>query len=135
LRELIDEVGRSDFKHTMLFYAVPDENFLEGRGQVYQALVQRLSTTFDRINPTGVKIMLDDVWADPIPTLAEVGQKLAHIYEVGYDCTLDAQNVTDHAVQLAEEAYEQRFGDVGYRRLFVQNMVATLSRIARGDQP
>jgi hypothetical protein len=119
----------------MLFYAVPDENFLEGRGQVYQALVQRLSTTFDRINPTGVKIMLDDVWADPIPTLAEIGQKLAHIYEVGHDCKLDAQNVTGRAGQLAEEAYEQRFGDVGYRRLFVQNMVAALSRMARGDQP
>src|SRR5262249_16009145 len=55
LRELIDEVGRSDFKHAMLFYAVPNETFLQGRGQVYQALVQRLSTTFDRINPTGVK--------------------------------------------------------------------------------
>ena len=135
LRELIDEVGRSDFKHTMLFYAVPDENFLQGRGQVYQALVQRLSTTFDRINPTGVKIMLDDVWADPIPTLAEIGQKLAHIYDVGHDCKLDAQNVTGCAGQLAEEAYEQRFGDVGYRLLFVQNMVSALSRMARGDQP
>jgi hypothetical protein len=135
LRELIDEVGRSDFKHAMLFYAVPNETFLQGRGQVYQALVQRLSTTFDRINPTGVKIMLDDVWADPIPTLAEIGQKLARIYEVGYDCTLDPEHVTARAGELAEEAYEQRFGDVGYRRLFVQNMVSALSRMARNDHP
>ena len=135
LRELIDEVGRSDFKHAMLFYAVPNEAFLQGRGQVYQALVQRLSTTFDRINPTGVKIMLDDVWADPIPTLAEIGQKLARIYEVGYDCTLDPQHVTARAEELAEEAYEQRFGDVGYRRLFVQNMVSALSHMARNDHP
>jgi hypothetical protein len=77
--------------------------------------------------------MLDDVWANPIPTLVEIGQKLAHIYEVGYDCKFNAQKIIGCAGQLAEEAYQQRFGDVGYRRLFVQNMMSALSRMARGN--
>lgn len=39
---------------------VPDLSFLDGRAQVYEALRQRLSTVFEEVNPTGVRIDLDD---------------------------------------------------------------------------
>jgi len=80
LRELIDECGRANFENTMWFYAVPDENFLEGKSQIYEALRQRVSTIFDtEINPTGVKIYLENIPIEPIELLQEIGKKLARI--------------------------------------------------------
>ena len=50
VRELIDECGQTAMHGTIVFYAVPDENFLEGRTQVYEALRQRVATVFDAFN-------------------------------------------------------------------------------------
>jgi len=127
LRELIDEVGRSDLKYSMFVYAVPDEHFLEGRGLTYRALVQRLQTTFSRSNPTGVKILLDEIWADPISTLVEIGHKLAKILEVANQASLDPAAIESTVQRIADESYEQRFGDIGYRRQFVQNVIVALN--------
>ena len=75
LRELIDECGHVNFKSTMWFYAVPDENFLEGHSQIYEALRQRVSTVFDtEINPTGVKIYLENIPIEPVELLKEIGK-------------------------------------------------------------
>ena len=91
LRELIDECGHANFKNTMWFYAVPDENFLEGHSQIYEALRQRVSTIFDaEINPTGVKIYLENIPIEPVELLQEIGKKLAGIYEIAYSVKFDA---------------------------------------------
>ena len=43
------------------YSTVPDESFLEGRTNVYEALNQRLATVFENeLNPTGVKIDLEN---------------------------------------------------------------------------
>lgn len=58
LREIIDACGHTSFQGTMIFYAVPDDSFLDGRTQIYEALKQRLDTVFGGLNPSGVRIDL-----------------------------------------------------------------------------
>jgi hypothetical protein len=123
LRELIDSCGHSDFKSIMIFYAVPDLSFLEGTTQVYEALKQRLSTVYDDINPTGVQIDLEHSVNDPIPFLTDVGMKLARIYEIAYKCELSKSELKETLELVATHAHEERFGDTGYKRLFVKLVV------------
>jgi hypothetical protein len=136
LRELIDECGQTAMHGTMVFYAVPDENFLDGRTQVYQALKQRVATVFDEFNPTGVKVELGRVVSEPLPFLCEVGQKLAHVYEIAYEHRF-ADGERDLTVErVAEFSYGQRWGDTGYMRLFVQKLVPALHKLRqRGEAP
>jgi len=126
LREVIDECGHTRFQGVMLFYAVPDENFLEGRTQVYEALRQRVATVFERLNPSGVKIELEKVVAEPIPFLCEVGDKLAEVYGIAYNYKFDKVALEKTIKKIAEWAYEQRFGDIGYKRLFVEKLIEGL---------
>jgi hypothetical protein len=122
LRELIDECGHASFKNVMIFYAIPDDNIFEGPSNVYEALNQRISSIFDFYNPSGVKINLEDMDRDPIAFLEEIGQKLKGIYEEAYEHPF-AKDLSDIIHRLAQEAYERRFGDIGYIRLFVQGIV------------
>jgi hypothetical protein len=123
LREVIDECGHTSFQGVMIFYAVPDENFLEGRAQVYEALKQRVATVFETLNPSGVKVELEKVVSEPIPFLCEIGGKLAKVYETAYSHKFDESGCQRTVKAVAETAYEQRFGDIGYKRLFVQRLV------------
>lgn len=123
LREIIDECGQSTLQGTMFFYAVPDENFLEGRTQVYEALKQRLATVFEELNPSGVKIELELVVADPIPFLCEVGEKLSRVYEIAYGADLNKSSLQQAVKIIAEQSYKERFGDIGYKRYFVQKAI------------
>lgn len=134
LREVIDECGHSTFQGMMLFYAVPDDNFLEGRTQVYEALKQRLSTVFTIVNPTGVKIKLEDTVAEPTAFLHEVGDKLVRVYQTAYRCTFDPAISRPLVQAIAEDAYEQRFSDEGYKRLFVQKLVRGLHFLRRAKR-
>lgn len=129
LRELIDECGHTTFQGVMIFYAVPDENFLEGRTQVYEALRQRLTTVFEEINPTGIKIDLEKLPVEPIELLIEIGNKLRRVYEVAYGCNLDENAAQGTIKMIAEEAYKQRFSDIGYKRIFVQTLIKGLSHL------
>jgi hypothetical protein len=128
LRELIDECGQATLNRTLFFYAVPDEHFLEGRTQIYEALRQRLATEFDEVNPSGVKIYLEKTGGDPVPTLVEIGSKLAAIYETAYSPSWARAELTQATSALASAAYEQRFGDIGYKRLFVQKFIQACHR-------
>ena len=123
LRELIDECGHASFKNVMIFYAIPDENIFEGASNVYEALKQRISSVFDFYNPSGVKINLEDMDREPIALLEEIGQKLRSIYEEAYEHSFAGDIAGDIIRRLAEEAYERRFGDIGYIRLFVQGAI------------
>lgn len=123
LREIIDECGHTTFKGVMIFYAVPDESFLEGRAQIYEALKQRVTTTFEGLNPTGVKIELEKVISDRIPFLCEIGSKLAKVYEIAYNHKFKESAVQQTIKTVAESSHNQRFGDIGYKRLFVQTLI------------
>lgn len=123
LRGLIDECGQASFKSALFLYAVPDESFLEGRAQIYEALRQRLATTFETINPTGVKIFLENTHREPIDTLISIGSKLADIYEIAYEINLNPDHLEEAVREIARAAYDQRFGDIGYKRLFVQKLI------------
>jgi len=125
LREIIDECGNPSFNGIMLFYAVPNAEFLNGRTQVYEALRQRVSTVFDSINYTGVRIELEKAIPEDgeIIFLKEVGFKLKGIYEIAYKCSLDQEKCTVLIQQIAEWAYDQRFGDEGFKRPFVQKLI------------
>jgi len=131
LRELIDECGHANFKNTMWFYAVPDENFLEGRSQIYEALRQRVSTIFDtEINPTGIKIYLENIPIEPVELLQEIGKKLARIYEIAYSVKFDADALKETIKNIAEAAYERKW-EIGYKRLFVQNIIKAFHKLRK----
>ena len=133
LRELIDECGHANFKSTMWFYAVPDLNFLEAikGSQTYTALKQRIDPVFDaEINPTGVQIKLDDIPIEPVKLLEEIGKKLARIYEIAYSVKFDAYTLEETIRNIAEDAYEKRW-DIGYKRLFVQNIIKAFHKLRR----
>mgnify|MGYP001114186952 CR=1 FL=1 len=135
LREVIDECSHTNFQGVMIFYAVPDENFLEGRAQIYEALKQRLATVFDTVNPTGVKIELEKLSTEPIVFLEEVGDKLKQIYEVAYSHSFDRDASEETIRTIAKAAYEQRFGDIGYKRLFVQKAIQGLHFLKINGHP
>jgi len=122
LRELIDACMYTSFRHVMIFYALPDERFFEGPSHIYEALKQRISSVFDFFNPSGVKIKLENTKGDPITLLEEIGHKLKYIFETAYGVRFPSQ--IENVIQIvAQEAYERRFGDIGYIRLFVQGII------------
>jgi len=124
LRELVDACSRGTVMSTMFFYAVPDDSFLEGRTAVYEALNQRLATIFEgAINPTGVRINLEDLEGDPEAFLREVGEKLARIYEIAYEISFDPGRLDAKLQEISEWAYKERFGEIGYKRAFVQQVI------------
>ena len=131
MRELIDECGHANFRNAMWFYAVPDENFLEGRTQVYEALRQRLSSVFDAAtNPTGVKIYLEETSADPIELLSDIGKKLSAIYEVAYSVKFETGALDGMIADIAKAAYERKL-EIGYKREFVKNVIEALHRLRK----
>lgn len=134
LRELIDECGHASFKNVMIFYAIPDENIFEGASNVYEALKQRISSVFDFFNPSGVKINLEDMEREPLTLLEEIGRKLKTIYEIAYEHSFE-DNVSDMVIpRLAQEAYERRFGDIGFIRLFVQGIIRAFHLLRKEHQ-
>jgi len=131
LRELIDEFGHVNFKNTMWFYAVPDENFLEGKLQVYEALRQRVSTIFNtKINPAGVKIYLDKLDVKPIELMEEIGKKLAKIYEAAYSVNLNSQALNKTLKNIAEAVYSRK-QELGYQRFFVQSIIPAFEKLSK----
>ncbi len=131
MRELIDECGHANFRNAMWFYAVPDENFLEGRTQVYEALRQRLSSVFDAAtNPTGIKIYLEETSEDPVELLSDIGRKLSAIYEVAYSVKFETGALDETIADIAKAAYERKL-EIGYKREFVKNIIEALHRLRK----
>ncbi|PXF61012.1 MAG: hypothetical protein C4B59_06625 [Candidatus Methanogaster sp.] len=131
MRELIDECGHTNFRNAMWFYAVPDENFLEGRTQVYEALRQRLSSVFDATtNPTGVKVYLEETSEDQIKLLTDIGRKLSAIYEVAYSVKFETGALDETIADVAKAAYERKL-EIGYKREFVKNVIVALHRLRK----
>ncbi len=134
LRELIDQCGLATLKHSMVFYAVPNESFLEGRTNVYEALRQRVATIFDYVNPSGVKIKLDKLSDKPEELLKEAGRKLIDIYEKAYGITFKDE-IKQRVIELvSDRALSERFGEAGFMRPFVQGIVSTMHILRREGQ-
>lgn len=133
LRELIEACSTGFIEKTLIFYAVPDEKFLEGKTGIYDAVRDRLATVFYGYNnPTGTKIILDNLASqgqNPIEILTEIGQKISKIYEVAYKITIPSVKKEKVIAQIANDSYEARYGEIGYMRLFVQSMVKELHQI------
>lgn len=126
LRELIDACSKESVKNSMFFYAVPDEDFLQGSGIIYVALQQRLSTIFEGArNPAGVKIYLERTGDDTtaISYLIEIGEKLALIYEKAYDFKFEKSVVKDRIHDVAQKAFDDKHSEISYKRLFVQKII------------
>jgi hypothetical protein len=129
LRELIDRCCQSSFRGAMVFYAIPDEKTLEGRGTAYEALKQRLATVFDAPNPTGIKIYLERISQDAVGFLTEVGMRLASVYEAAYGAELEGPKLLPALQTLASACYDERFADISYKRLFVQSAVRLMHQV------
>ncbi len=130
LRELVDQCGTSAFASVMIFYAVPTEQFLvEGRSPAYEALRQRIQSVFDFTNPTGVTLRLDRMTQTPVALLREIGGKMVRVYQRAYSCQLPRDRVERLVDLLAQEAAQLAFGDIGYKRLFVQGVVKGLHHL------
>jgi len=130
LRQLVDECGNSRLPGAMFFYAIPDENLLlEGSGGVYEALKQRLRSSFTRINPMGVKINLEDIGMDAKDFLRELGVKLASVFEIAYEYRLDENIVNESLNNMIDAALEFQTLDVSYRRIFVIGVIEIFHRL------
>lgn len=114
----------------MFFYAVPDESFLQGNTNIYEALNQRLSTLFEGArNPTGVKIHLERTGEDPEKFLSEIGQKLALIYEKAYNYQFDKALVSQRIDEVARKSLEDKYGEISYKRQFVKEIIKNFHEI------
>ena len=130
LRQLVDECGNSRLPGAMFFYAIPDENLLlEGSGGVYEALKQRLRSSFTRINPMGVKINLEDIGIDAKDFLNELGAKLAGIFETAYGFSMDRDVLQEAIKNMIDAALEFQALDVSYRRIFVIGIIEIFHRL------
>jgi hypothetical protein len=136
LRQLVDECGNSRLPGAMFFYAVPDENLLlEGSGGVYEALKQRLRSSFTRINPMGVKINLEDIGVNPEDFLKRLGMKLTNIFECAYKIELDKEILSHSVKNMVYAALELQSLDISYRRIFVIGVIEVFQRIRENSKP
>lgn len=130
LRQLVDECGNSRLPGAMFFYAIPDENLLlEGSGGVYEALKQRLRSSFTRINPMGVKINLEDIGMNAPDFLKELGNKLTKVFEAAYGCQLEEDTLKQSLNNMISAALEFQTLDVSYRRIFVIGIIEIFHRL------
>ncbi|MBW2343911.1 MAG: DUF2791 family P-loop domain-containing protein [Deltaproteobacteria bacterium] len=136
LREIIDETGQTNIQGIMIFYAVPDENFLEGKAQIYEALKQRLQTVFnENLNPSGVKIELEKMVQDRLNFLIEVGERLSQVYEIAYSHKFKKSPLEKTIRTIADAAIEKRFFEIGYKRLFVQMIIRGFHFLSQKGKP
>jgi hypothetical protein len=133
LRQIVDECGNSRLPGAMFFYAVPDENLLlEGTGGVYEALKQRLRSSFTKINPMGVKINLEEIEMRPEDFLKNLGTKLTSIFESAYEFEFPKDIVSKSIRNMVSVALEIQALDISYRRIFVVGIIEVFQRL-RGN--
>ncbi len=130
LRQLVDECGNSRLPGAMFFYAIPDENLLlEGSGGVYEALKQRLRSSFTRVNPMGVRINMEEIGMSAHDFLQDLGGKLQTVFETAYGFTLDHDVSSQSLKNMIEAASEFQTLDVSYRRIFVVSVIGIFHRL------
>jgi len=130
LRQIVDETSNVRLSSVMFFYAIPDDRqLLEGKEDIYEALRQRLRGVFSLVNPSGVKINLEELDLEPVEFLVELGGKLSHLFEKAYGIEFDEETIDETIRNMANAAYEERYADISYRRLFVKGFIEALHRL------
>jgi len=130
LRQMVDECGNSRLPGAMFFYAVPDENLLlEGSGGVYEALKQRLRSSFTKVNPMGAKINLEEMGIEPGIFLNKLSEKLAGIFETAYDCRFDEPVLARSLGNMVSAALELQVLDISYRRIFIVAIIEAFQKL------
>ncbi|MEO0206538.1 MAG: BREX system ATP-binding domain-containing protein [candidate division WOR-3 bacterium] len=130
LRQIVDECGDARLPGAMFFYAVSDENLLlEGTGGVYEALKQRLRSSFTKINPAGVKIDLERIELNPEDFLFKLGQKLSKVFESAYGFEFDQDTLIKSLKNMISAVLEMQMLDISYRRIFVVGIIEVFQRI------
>jgi hypothetical protein len=138
LRQLIDACQRTSFQGFMFFYAIPDEDFLNQSGQVYEALKQRLATYLTIINPSGVKINLERLFGQDneeimAKNLFSVGEKLSEVYSIAYQYNFEEEKVSTTLNLVIEAAMKYVFSEVGVLRQFVQKTIMAFHMMRSND--
>lgn len=136
LRQVIDECGNSRLPGAIFFYAVPDEYLLlEGTGGVYEALKQRLRSSFTKINPAGVKIDLEKIEINPEEFLQRLGMRLAKVFESAYNYEFDQNILSISLKNMIASVLEIQMLDISYRRTFVVGIIEAFQRIREANVP
>jgi hypothetical protein len=128
LLTLVNETANQRMRGLLMLYAVPDTNFLTGGTQVYEALNQRLSSVFDSdLNPSGVRLLLEQLLPDGADHLSDIGYKLAYLHEVAHHHPFEDEDALEDTItRIAERSLQRRYVVPGYRRLFVQALSSAL---------
>ncbi|MEO0142438.1 MAG: BREX system ATP-binding domain-containing protein [candidate division WOR-3 bacterium] len=136
LRQIIDECGNSRLPGAMFFYAVPDENLLlEGTGGVYEALNQRLRSSFTKVNPMGVKINLEEIGITPEDFLLSLSKKLAGIFESAYSFEFEPAVFDKSVKNMIDAILEMQILDISYRRIFVVGIIDAFQKMRDKNIP
>ncbi len=130
LRQIIDECGNARLPGTMFFYAIPnEEQLLDGSGGVYEALKQRLRSSFTHANPSGVKINLEELEIKPEVFLQGLGQKLSALFCRAYDFEFSPAPLQKTIDSLIKACLKSYLFDVSYRRLFILGVIEAFYRL------
>jgi len=135
LRELIDETTKPSFRNVLIFYAIPETDFLDQKGQQYEALRQRLEGVFDEhVNPRGVRIELEKILrklpAGEVEFLVNMGRRIVAVYEIAYEVKIERQGLDEKLMKIAEEAKRKKFEEA-HPRTFVKMLTQELGRFRR----
>lgn len=139
LRQVIDQCGDQSMPSILFMYTVPDENeFLQPKGQAYDAIKQRLQKHFSQEHPLFPNISLEKLLSDDdeevIDDLFMIGKKLSKLYEIAY--TAKFPESLDISIRnVATNARRQRYGEVSFRRLFIQSVCEGLDLLSNGIEP
>ena len=138
LRQVIDKCGDQSIPGIMFFYTVPDEaEFLQSSGNAYDAIKQRLQKYFSQDHPMSPNISLEKLVPseeEQVENLEEVGRKLAQLYESAYNISFTS-TLEESITNIAKAAKEARYGEVAYRRLFIQSMCEGLDLLYKDVEP
>lgn len=130
LRELIDECANTTFAGVMVFYAIPDDSFLQGRSGVYQALLDRVQSVFQERNFRGVRIDLDNLngltQEDRMRFMKAMGLRVTEIYEAASGVAFDSD--VDDVIEATAESINP-FDSDGYKRAFAKLLVQRLGEL------
>ncbi|GIX42471.1 MAG: hypothetical protein KatS3mg129_2204 [Leptospiraceae bacterium] len=133
LRLLIDEAATSNLPSCMIFYAVPDLNFLEGRDYTYQALSQRIKGDGQYLNeliPQANVLNLELIVKNE-DFYKELSNKLKSIYEVAYDYQFseeENQKIQEEVDKMVLDLLNSVIEE-GFKRKFIRNYIHLLNKL------
>ena len=87
----------------------------------------------EKINPTGVKIYLEEISINPKELLKEIGNKLANVYQTAYNIKFSEPELSKTINSIASAAYEMKW-TTGIKRVFVQKIIPAFHQLRRSGR-